>query len=210
MTIRIAITDDHEVVRAGLVQFLEMNLDIVVALEASNGVELLKRLPHKQVDLLLLDMSMPGIDGAGLIRHIKKLYPSLTIMVLSMHEEPEVVKGALNAGASGYIGKSCSPKLLLEAIRQVIATGKYLTPSMAEKLAYYTPPPDATQLLAKLSDREMEVLGLLVAGKSSNEIAAELLISNKTVSAHKRNIQSKLNMKGLAELVRYVVENKLI
>ncbi len=136
MKIRLLITDDHELVRAGLVQFLGSSPGIEVVAEASSGDELLATLRATKVDLLLLDMSMPGMSGEDLIARIKSRYPDMRILVLSMHNETEVVLRAMKAGASGYICKDCSPKILLEAIRKVVETGKYLEPEMAERLAY--------------------------------------------------------------------------
>lgn len=136
MVIRLAITDDHELVRLGLVQFLGSSPGIEVVAEATNGDELLAKLHATQVDLLLLDMSMPGMSGEDLIARIKSTYPDMHILVLSMHNETQVVLRAMKAGASGYICKDCSPQTLLEAVRKVVVTGKYLEPAMAEQLAY--------------------------------------------------------------------------
>lgn len=136
MVIRLAITDDHELIRAALVQFLGLSPGIEVIAEASSGGELLEKLRATQIDLLLLDMSMPGENGAALIGHIKSIYPDLLILVLSAHNEVNTVMRAMKAGASGYICKDCSPQTLIEAILKVVATGKYLSPLMAEQLAY--------------------------------------------------------------------------
>lgn len=142
MKIRLAITDDHELVRAGLVQYLGATPGIDVVVEAASGNELLEKLRTTTPDLLLLDMSMPGISGEDLIVHIRSTYPDMHILVLSMHNETQVVSRAMKAGASGYIGKDCSPQTLLEAIRKVIATGKYLSPELSEQLAYASTSPD--------------------------------------------------------------------
>lgn len=136
MTIRLLVTDDHELVRAGLVQYLGMSPGIEVVAEAANGAELLEKLRSVSADLLLLDMTMPGISGEGLIAQIRNLYPDLRILVLSMHNEVQVVLCAMRAGASGYISKDSPPPVLLEAIRKTIETGQYLNPAMAGQLAY--------------------------------------------------------------------------
>lgn len=136
MTIRLMIIDDHELVRRGLVQFLGSSPGIKVVAEAASGKELLDKLCVTSADLLLLDMDMPGKKGADLIGHIRKIYPEMLILVLSMHDEPKTVIGALEAGASGYICKNSPPHTLLEAIHEVIASGKYLSHSMAAQLAY--------------------------------------------------------------------------
>ncbi|MDO8465161.1 MAG: response regulator transcription factor [Gallionella sp.] len=210
MTIRLAITDDHELIRAGLIQYLGMSPDIKVVAEASNGAELLEKLRTTPIDLLLLDMSMPGISGEDLIARIKSAYPDVRILVLSMHNETQVVLLAMKAGASGYICKSCSPQILLEAIRKVAAMGRYLEPAMAERLAYTAASPTQEPIRSILSERELQVLRLIVEGKSISEIASQLFISDKTASTHKCNIQSKLGLKSVAELVRYAIDHKLL
>lgn len=136
MTIRLIITDDHELVRTGLIQYLGMSPGIEVVADAANGTELMEKLRSISADLLLLDMSMPGICGENLITHIKNNYPDLRILVLSMHSEIPVVLHAIKAGASGYISKDSPPHVLLEAIQKTIETGQYLNPAMAEQLAY--------------------------------------------------------------------------
>lgn len=209
MVIRLAITDDHELVRAGLVQFVGASPGFEVVAEATNGDELLAILRTTQIDLLLLDMSMPGISGEELIARIKSSYPDMHILVLSMHNEIQVVLRAIKAGASGYICKDCSPQILLEAIRKVVATGKYLEPAMAERLVYAAVYPDPNNIELILSERELEIFRLIVEGKSVSEIAEQLFISDKTVSTHKCNIHSKLGLKSVAELVRYAIEHKL-
>lgn len=133
MTIRLMIIDDHELVRAGLVQFLGSSPGIEIVAEAASGNELLEKLRTTQADLLLLDMTMPGENGADLISHIKKIYPDILIMVLSMHDEANMVMSAIKAGASGYIHKSSSPQTLPDAIRKVIATGTHPAVSHAKK-----------------------------------------------------------------------------
>jgi len=141
MNVRVLITDDHELVRAGLVHLFEGGLGIEVAAEAANGEELLLKLRTTQVDLLLLDMDMPGENGIDLISHIKRDYPGLQILILSMHNEVSVVSHAIQAGASGYICKNCSPKTLLEAIHKIMSSGRYLDALMAEKMAYASSSP---------------------------------------------------------------------
>jgi DNA-binding NarL/FixJ family response regulator len=209
MAIRLLITDDQELVRAGLVQYLGMSPDIEVVAEAANGVQLLKKLSTTQVDLLLLDLSMPGECGNELIAHVRKIYPGLLILVLSMYDEVNTVLHAMKAGASGYITKDCSPQTLLEAIRKIVATGKYLSPVMAEQLAFASTlhAPDNIELI--LSDRELEIFHLLVQGKSIGEIANQLCISDRTVSTHKSHLLGKLGFKNTVELVRYSMQREL-
>lgn len=209
MVIRLAITDDHELIRAALVQFLGSSPGIEVIAEASSGGELLEKLRATQIDLLLLDMSMPGENGAALIGHIKNIYPDLLILVLSAHNEVNTVMRAMKAGASGYICKDCSPQTLIEAILKVVATGKYLSPLMAEQLVYTSTSPDPNNIELILSDRELEIFRLLVEGNSVSEIAEQLFISDKTVSTHKSHLLCKLGLKDIAELVRYAMQHEL-
>ncbi|MBI5437512.1 MAG: response regulator transcription factor [Nitrosomonadales bacterium] len=210
LTIRLMITDDHALVRAGLAQFLGHSPGIDVVAEASGGAELLEKLRATRIDLLLLDMTMPGISGEDLIARIKSIYPDMHILVLSMHNESQVAMRAMKAGASGYICKDCSPQTLLEAIRKVAATGRYLDAAMAERLAYAAASNGQDSVGHGLSERELQVFRLIVEGKSINEIARQLFISDKTSSTHKCNIHGKLGLKSVAELVRYAIEHKLV
>lgn len=209
MNVRVLITDDHELVRAGLVHLFEGAIGIEVAEQAANGEELLLKLQTTRVDLLLLDMDMPGENGLDLIRHIKMDYPDLLMLILSMHDEANVVYRAIQAGASGYICKDCSPQVLVEAIHKIMATGKYLNPLMAEKLAYASLLPESKSVESILSNRELEVFRLLVEGKSNDTIARQLFISDRTVSAHKTHLLSKLGLKNIVELVQYAFQHKL-
>lgn len=211
MAVRVMIIDDHNLVRAALSRFLNESAETEVVAEAANGEELLQKLRTIQADLLLLDMTMPGLSGAELITRIKSLYPALPILVLSMHNETQVVLSALKAGASGYICKDCSPKVLLDAIQKTMTAGKYLNPEMAEKLAYLSTDtqadPEDIQLI--LSDREMEIFRLIFEGKNISEIGQQLFISDKTVSTHKARLLKKLGLKNTVELVRYSMQHKL-
>ena len=209
MIIRLAITDDHQLVRDGLVQYLSMSPDIQIVAKAASGEEILEKLRVTTPDLLLLDMTMPGESGVGLLGHIKSLYPKMLILVLSMHNEVNMVLRAMKAGASGYICKDCSPQTLLDAIRKIISTGKYLSPQMAEQLAYASAVPEAENIEHILSQRELEVFRLIVEGQDFGEIANQLFISDKTVSTHKSHLLSKLGLKNTAELVRYAMEHQL-
>lgn len=209
MAIRLAITDDHHLVRDGLVQYLSMSPDIQIVAEAANGEGILEKLRVTTPDLLLLDMTMPGKSGVDLLSHIKDLYPDMLILVLSMHNEVNMVLRAMKAGASGYICKDCSPQTLLEAIRKVVSTGKYLSPQMAEQLAYASAVPEAENIEHILSARELEIFRLIVEGLDVGDIANQLFISDKTVSTHKSHLLNKLGLKNTAELVRYAMEHQL-
>lgn len=181
-----------------------------VVAEAGSGSELLEKLRTAAVDLLLLDLTMPGICGAELVARVRSAYPDLRVLVLSMHSDTQTVLRAMKAGASGYITKNSSPQNLLKAIHKVVETGKYLDPEMAERLAFASSssPTDGSVDLV-LSEREMQIFRLIVDGKCIKEIANELSISDKTVSTHKAHILAKLGLKSVADLVRYAIQGKL-
>ncbi|HEX5364320.1 MAG TPA: response regulator transcription factor [Gallionella sp.] len=209
--IRLMIADDHELVRAGLSQYLDLSPDVKVIAEASDGTTLLEKLRSTPVDLVLLDLNMPGLSDADLIMRLRSAYPDLLILVLSMHNEVQTVLRAMKAGASGFISKNCTPPALLNAIRKVSATGKYLPPEIAEQLAFASTGPhsDSSDPLAMLSQREQQIFRLLVTGVAINEIAEQLCISDKTVSTHKSNLLNKLGLKNIAELVHFAVSHRL-
>lgn len=210
MAIRLLITDDHDLVRAGLVQYLGLSPDIEIVGEAATGDQLLQKLPATSADMLLLDLIMPGLCGTELIIKIRNSYPGLRILVLSMHDEPQVAMRALKAGASGYICKDCKPETLLEAIRKVSKTGKYISSAMAEQIAFLPAMTELNQIEHLLSDREKQIFHLIVAGKNIKEISKKLAISNKTVSTHKFNLLNKLGLKSVADLVRIAIQEKLL
>ena len=208
--IRLLIADDHAIVRSGLKQIFALVPDFDVVGEAVNGGEVLERIRHTPFDLLLLDMNMPGISGADLITRVKAHRSDLAILVLSMHNEPQVASRALKAGANGYITKDCEPDILLTAIRKVATKGKYIDPDLAEKMVF-----DVTSTALRpphclLSDRELEIFRLLTTGKGVNEIAAQLAISNKTVSTHKVRLMEKMALSSMADLMRYAMQHDLL
>ncbi len=208
---RLMVTDDHELIRSGLVQFLSTLPDIQVVAEASCGAETLEKLRVNNIDLLLLDLTMPGISGVELVSRVRSAYPNLRILVLSMHSDTQTVLRTMKAGASGYITKNSSPQKLLEAIRKVVVSGKFLDADMAEQLAFASssaPSPEGDVDLI-LSEREMQIFRLIVDEKCIKEMANELSISDKTVSTHKAHILAKLGLKSVADLVRYAIQGKL-
>lgn len=208
--IRLLIADDHAIVREGLKKILALNRDIDVVAEAADGAKVLQYLHNAaDIDLLLLDMTMPGIDGTSLIGHIKACHAALPILVFSMHNEPQMAFRAIKAGAAGYIVKDSDPETLLEAIRKVAGGGKYIDPVLAERLAFDAAFPEQSAPHVLLSEREFEVFRLLVAGKRINDIADQLAISNKTVSTHKHHLMEKMKIDNPADLVRYAVQHNL-
>ena len=207
--IRLLIADDHAIVRAGLKQLIALTQDIEVAGEATNSSEVLQQVRSGIFDLLLLDINMPAISGSELIRHVTECRPDLPILVYSMHNEAHVATSVFKAGASGYFTKSSDPKMLAAAIRKVSGGGQYIDPAIAEQMAFDSAFPQRKLPHTLLSDRELEVFRLLVAGKSVNEIAGQLFVSNKTVSTHKTNLMKKMNLHNVADLVRYTMQHRL-
>ncbi len=208
--IKLLIADDHAIVRGGLKQLFALAPDLQVVGEAANGAEVLERLRQQPIDLLLLDLNMPGISGTDLIGRVKAHQPELPVLVFSMHNEPLVAARMLKAGANGYITKDCEPTILLTAVRKVAAHGNYIDPVIAEKMAF-----DATSTAecpphARLSERELEVFRLLITGQNVKAIAAQLAISHKTVSTHKTHLLEKLHLTGMAELMRYAMQHDLL
>jgi DNA-binding NarL/FixJ family response regulator len=203
--IRLFIADDHAIMRSGLKQIFALTPDVCIAGEAENGQQVLEVLRDNTHDLLLLDLNMPGIGGAELLGRIRVHHPTLPILILSMHNEPQIASRMLKAGANGFITKDCEPDTLLQAVRKVAAHGKYISPELAEKMVFDVASDAQQPPHNQLSNREWEVLRLLAAGHGVNDIAGMLTISNKTVSTHKVRLMEKLNLANLAELVRYAL-----
>ena len=208
--IRILVADDHTLVRDGLKQILSSAQDMLVAAEAVDGDQALRRVRTEEFDLALLDMSMPGLSGIELIKRLKLEKPKLRILVLSMHGEQQYAVRAYKAGASGYLTKDSASSQLVEAIRKIAAGGVYISAAAAEQLALGAMRNDAALPHTALSDREFEVFRLIVAGTSLTEIADGLHLSVKTVSTHKTHILQKMSMSGTADLVRYALEHQLL
>ncbi|MDH5709776.1 MAG: response regulator transcription factor [Hylemonella sp.] len=208
--IRLVIADDHAIVRGGLRQIFATVPDFEVVGEAVNGAEVLDWVRQQEADLLLMDLNMPGVSGPDLITRIRAHRPRLPILVLSMHNEAQVAARVLKAGANGYITKDSEPDLLLGAMRKVAAGGKYIVPELAERMVFDVSLPDQQAPHSQLSDRELEVLRLLIAGLSINSIAEQLFISNKTVSTHKTRLMEKLNLTSMADLMRYAMQHDLM
>jgi len=203
--IRVMLADDHKIVRDGLRRILAAHPEFELAGEAANGDEALALVRANEYDVAVLDMSMPGLSGLDLVKRLKVERPKLRILVLSMHGEAQYAARALKAGASGYLNKDSAAQQLVGALRKVAGGGMHIGEAAAASLA-------AAEQHGhqKLSDREFEVLRLLVAGKSPTDVAAQLHLSVKTVSTHKTRMLEKLGLKTTADLVRYALENKLL
>ena len=207
--IRLLIADDHEVVRAGLRRVVEGHPDISVVGEAGSGDEALAELQSRPVDVLVLDISMPGPGFMKTMERIRALPGAPSVLVLSVHAEEQWAVHALQAGAAGYLAKGQSTDQLVEAIRRVDGGGRYITPSLAEQLASRLGSEAQGPPHAVLSDREFQVLCLLGSGKRAKQVAAELGLSPKTISTYRGRILEKLKFDRTADLVRYVTEHGL-
>jgi two-component system invasion response regulator UvrY len=208
--IRILIADDHPIVRAGLKQILAEASDIEVAAEAGDGHELLNRVRKGDIDVALLDISMPGLTGLDALKQIKIENPNLPILVLSMHPEDQYGIRVLKAGAAGYLMKSAAPDQLIGAIRKVQRGGRYVSPSLAEKMAFDLQTGASGLPHETLSDREYQVLCMIASGKTVKQIAAELALSEKTVSTYRTRILDKMNMQSNSELTHYAIKLHLV
>jgi two-component system invasion response regulator UvrY len=208
--IRLLIGDDHAVVRKGMKQILAETRDIVVADEAGNGREVLDKVRKDDFDMVLLDISMPGRDGLEVLKELKNLRPKLPVLMLSMYPEEQYAVRSLRSGASGYLTKDSAPDELIAAIRKVSSGGKYVSVSLAEKLAHKLGAGEERPLHEELSDREYQVMCMIASGKTVKEIGEQLSLSVKTVSTYRSRILAKMRMKGNADLTRYAIENRLV
>lgn len=208
--IRVMVAEDHTLVREGIKQLVGLASDLAVVGEACNAEQLLEQLRQTPCEVVLLDISMPGMSGLEAIARIRALSQPPAILMLSMHDEAQMAARALKAGASGYATKDSDPTLLLAAIRKVAAGGRYIDPELADRMVFEVNLTDARPPHALLSEREFSVFERLVRGEGVNEIAQHLSVSSKTVSTHKARLMQKLNLHSVADLVKYAVEHKLI
>lgn len=207
--IRIVIADDHAIVREGLKRIVSSIADMEVGGEAGNGTEVMQRVRELAFDVLVLDLSMPGRSGMELIKLIRAEKPALRILVLSMHQELQYAVRAIKNGASGYLTKESAPAQLEQAIRKVASGGAFISAEVAEQLALGAMPGSQAVPHESLSNREFEVLQLLVAGISLTDIGTKLNLSVKTVSTHKTNLMQKMGLQNQNELIRYAIKHGL-
>ena len=210
--IKVFIVDDHEIIREGLKKILKEETDLTVVGEAQNGAEVLEQMksPNFECDVMLLDMNMPGKSGIELLTDLKGLRPQLHILVLSIHPEDKFALRTLKAGASGYLCKDTALEELVVAIRKIHSKGRYLSNSLAEQLAFDIMPITATLPHEQLSNRELEIMFMLVSGKKVKDIAADLGLSISTVFTYRVRIFEKLKISNNVELTHYAMTNKLI
>jgi len=208
--IKILIADDHAIVRKGLKQIVAETADIIVSDEASTGQEALEKVRCNEYDVVVLDISMPGRDGVDILKQIKKEKPDLPVLVLTMHPEEQYAVRVLNAGGAGYLTKESAPDELITALRRVSAKRRYISPSLAEHLAFKLERNADRPLHETLSDREYQVMCRIASGKSVKEIAGALSLSVKTVSTYRTRILEKMRMANNAELIRYAIKHGLV
>jgi len=207
---RILIADDHPLVRQGLKQLLAAEPDMAVVGEAKNADETLELARSLEWDVLILDYSMPGGNGLVVLKEIKRSYPRRPVLVLSMHPEDSIAISVLRAGAAGYINKECASEELTVAIRKAVSGGKYVSTSLAEKLALELEDGTRARPHESLSDREYRVMWMLASGKSITHIAEELFLSPNTISTYRIRILKKLKLEHNADLVRYAIKHRLM
>ncbi|RQO34985.1 DNA-binding response regulator [Herminiimonas sp. KBW02] len=208
--IQILIADDHAIIRDGLKQIISFVSNMAVAGEASNGEEVLQKIRALKLDVLVLDMSMPGKSGIALIQQINAIKPDLPILVLSMHQESQYAVQAMRAGASGYITKNTASSQLIEGIRKVAEGGTFVSPEISAKLIKQLHKPETDLPHTKLTAREFQIFSMLVEGHSVNDIAKILSLSNKTISTHKAAVLQKMEASTTASLVYYALKHGLI
>jgi len=207
--IRILIADDHAMVRGGLKQIIATSSDLQVCGEAVDGDSTLSALRHTPCELLLLDMTMPGLSGIELIQRLRHEHPALPILILSMHNEGQIVSRALKAGAAGYVTKGSEPEVLLAAIHRIAGGGKFIDPSLVEAMVFDSGGEERAPHEA-LSERELQILKLIAGGSPLGRIADRLHLSPKTVSTYKMRLMEKLAIDNNAELIRYATRHGLI
>lgn len=207
--IRVMSVDDHRIVREGVTRLLEESPDIRVTAQATSGAGALDQLAKSPVDIVLLDVAIPGTSFVETLRDLRERFPKIKVIVLSGHAEEEYAVRALKAGASGYVTKEHSSEELIAAIRKAHGGGTYVSAELAERLAREIGGLALSPSHEVLSDREHEVLRLLGKGRSVKEIGADLELSPKTVSTYRTRLLEKLGLKTTADLIRYAVEHKM-
>ncbi|RMG98331.1 MAG: DNA-binding response regulator [Chloroflexi bacterium] len=212
--IKILIVEDHTIVRQGLRLLLESQPDITVVAEAENGREAILAAQKYKPDVILMDISMPDMNGLEATETIHKIHPQTKILILTMHKSDEYFFRALEVGASGYLLKKVATEELIQAVRTVAAGHAYLYPSLANRLVedfrQRKHSSQVTSGLAALSEREKEVFLLLAQGKTNQQIADELVISPSTVQTYRTRIMEKLSLESTVDLIRYAIRHGLI
>jgi len=208
VTYRIVLADDHKIIRDGLKALLEKEREMEIVAEAENGRQALQLVRKHNPDIVIMDISMPDLNGIDATRQITSEQPSVKVIALSMHSQRQFVDGMLRAGVSAYLLKDTAFEELVKAVRIVLSGKKYLSPDVTDIVFQdYRQPPvfDAAEQTAELTQREREVLQLIAEGRATKEIASRLHISVKTVETHRKHIMEKLDLHTVAELTKYAI-----
>lgn len=208
--IKVLMVDDHRMVREGIKRIIEDTTDIEIVAEAASGEEALQVIDNIIVDVILLDISMPGKNGIQTLKEIKKKASTLKVLMLSMHAEEQYAMRAIKAGASGYLTKDSAPDKLVTAIRKIKQGRKHISPEVAELLITDIYHEEDKDLHSLLSDREFEILKFIIKGASLKTIALNLSISDKTVSTYRSRLLKKLNLTNTADLIKYGISQNLL
>ena len=212
MTIRIIITDDHQLFRDGIANLLSASPQLEIIAMAENGQEAIKKAKKLKPDIVIMDLSLPIINGVDATRILHNELPETKVLILSMHAEKNYIKEALGAGAFGYLFKDCTYDQLIEAINTVYQGKKYLSDKITEVLIhdYLSKDDEIPDNSQELSERESEILKLFAEGKTTREISVMLFISIKTVGTHKQHILEKLNLKSTSDLIKYAIKKGIV
>lgn len=208
--IRVLIADDHDIVREGLKQIVSETSDIAVSAEARNGGEAIEAMRRGGCDVAVLDLNLPDRPGLDVLVQMRSIAPNVPVLILSMHQQASYAARALKAGASGYVGKDSAREHLVVAIRKLARGERFLTPALAESVAFDNVVGEGRMIHERLSDREFQVLCLIAAGKPPRDIASELNVSVKTIGTHRARVLEKMQLKNNAEIVQYAIEHDLL
>ena len=207
---RILLVDDHPVVRQGIKQVLTGAFEPALVGEAATAEDGLTEIRSTEWDVMVLDLTLPGMNGLDMLKDLRRERPDLPVLVLSMHPSDQFARRAMHAGASGYLTKDSAPTELVHAVSEVMAGRRYVAPTAKEDLAQYHVTRTAQKAHEALSDREYQVMRLIASGLTVTQIAARLSLSVKTISTYRARVLDKMQIKTTAELMRYAIENNLI
>jgi DNA-binding NarL/FixJ family response regulator len=207
---RILLVDDHPIVRQGIKQVLTGAFEPALVGEAANAEEGLNEVRSTEWDVMVLDLTLPGLSGLDLLKDLRRERPALPVLVLSMHPADQFARRALNAGASGYLTKDSAPTELVKAVSELMAGRRYMNAAVVEELVTYQRPEHATRPHEVLSDREYQVLRMIASGLTVSQVAQRLSLSVKTISTYRARVLDKMNMKTTAELMHYGIQHGLV
>lgn len=208
--LKVYLADDHLLIREGLKKILSSEKNFMIVGESGDPDEVLDFINDNEVDILILDLNMPGRSGLDILKHVKNIKPEVKVLILSMYSEDQFGERTIKAGASGYITKESASEELLNALHKIAKGGNYVSPAFAEKLLFRKQNIPDKKPHEILSDREFQIMILLAKGKTQVEISNELALSSSTVNTYRSRILEKLNLKSNAEIIRYAIQNNLI